>query len=319
MARRRSCRASSSRRFPPPRTLLGPVTIWYLAKQRTRFLANANRHKIQVTIPALLSISRLVRGAAGGVRQGQAIQSPPSFLERSQVDHPAETPSKTAPEPLAFPAWFPETLRKTAHRLHEKAVRDGNVETIALLVRLVTDERMKIVWAELLKTRRNSQDPDSKYFHTSRRLVESDDAEGHQHFALRMIFGRLLYLVQAELPSALPLEKVEKRHYGNMARRIRMDAERLRDLGRPELSEQLLHAAAAYDDLRGIEVFGPRRDGDLRAKYVASRLAADMQALFGTTMYTIVAHMVSVALGREIKQTSVREWAIQKLPKPKAR
>jgi hypothetical protein len=55
---------------------------------------------------------------------------------------------------LSIPGWFPRPLEDAARQMHALAVRSRSAENLATAQRLVSDPRMKSVWAELQKRRR---------------------------------------------------------------------------------------------------------------------------------------------------------------------
>src|SRR5262245_24679750 len=111
-----------------------------------------------------------------------------------------------------------------------------------------------------------------------------------------------------------------------MARRVREDAAevrrreeaaKIREPGKvhEEFSDRLLDAALVYGSLAdnpimstGEYLFTERNRGDAEARALATETAHACSQIFGSSMYTTVATITGVALGRQIKWRTVREW-----------
>jgi hypothetical protein len=131
-------------------------------------------------------------------------------------------------------------------------------------------------------------------------------------------------LVPAKLSRPKPHPK--RREWAKMAKTLREHATeirrieetaKIREPGRvhQEYSDRLFDAALVYGLLADnpITIFGKylfteQNRGDAEARALATLTADACRKLFGTAMYTTVATITGVALGRQITWRMVREW-----------
>jgi hypothetical protein len=94
----------------------------------------------------------------------------------------------TAKVELNFPSWFPAYIKADARHLHTRAIATGPAWKVAMIERLVGDDRMKRVWAELFQRQRGEKHQKTDRFEHSATLAPPVDAVTDQQTALRKLF-----------------------------------------------------------------------------------------------------------------------------------
>jgi hypothetical protein len=93
---------------------------------------------------------------------------------------------------LSFPSWFPECIEADARHLHTRAIATGPAWKVAMIERLVGDDRMKRVWAELFQRKRDEKYQKTDRFEHSATLALQVDAVTAQQTALRSVFMKTI-------------------------------------------------------------------------------------------------------------------------------
>ena len=91
------------------------------------------------------------------------------------------------PEALTIPPWVPEAVSNAARALYADAVKRDDDESLEVLKRLITDRRMRRVWAELAKHTSNSA---TAFFHSAKPTWDFGNVTDRQDTAI----ASLLYL-----------------------------------------------------------------------------------------------------------------------------
>jgi hypothetical protein len=215
-----------------------------------------------------------------------------------------------APESLTIPPWVPGAVSKAARALYSDADQRGRIECIPVLQRLVSDPRMRPVWAELVKRTRKE---DRSFFHPAEPAWEiPDSAEERQTRAI----GSLVYLavnLVVDSPRVVTRRQVETtRRKALDAASVLRKAAKLLSLPDPALNAARNHEgeAAAWAAAGSSRLVVERDRGDAQAKCFAIVFASQCRQLFGCPLYGVTATVASVALGRKRKLTrrAVREW-----------
>jgi hypothetical protein len=198
----------------------------------------------------------------------------------------------TSAEPLQVPSWVPELVAQVAR----EAYAAGDESARIVIARLACDPRMRGVWRELLRRRRDG---------TFMRLILQD--------ALRP--GRTLSRRQAER---------ERNRLLDMAERLRNEV-----ITEPEDVLRLTAAAETYEQLaKNIEQTGgpvpevldlDRAHGDPTERWLAFAISWECRIMFASPLYGVTAIIMSVVLGREITPREVRQMVLpyeelQRLP-----
>jgi len=89
--------------------------------------------------------------------------------------------------------WVPEAVADAAERLHAELAAENKSDGLAVLSRLVSDPRMKLVWGELYKKKRDSKYQTTEEFLYPARVTNASWAAIHRQQAveLRKIGGKL--------------------------------------------------------------------------------------------------------------------------------
>jgi hypothetical protein len=201
---------------------------------------------------------------------------------------------------LRVPDWVPSCIRPQALKIFERDVRDGHSCDAALVRRLLTDERMKPVWQELLKHRRDGHAPTANFHHRALppdgyMSVTASDTQGR---ALQELFFKSLTFARE------PYLTGRGEHHAAMAASLRKDAtfaDEQQSRKYQAIGRAFRKAATAYD----------RMDDLLSADHarrVAVQIADVMQDRFGTPGYGMTATITSVALDDSITLSQVRHW-----------
>ena len=156
------------------------------------------------------------------------------------MTHPFEKPDHPLPQ-LELPNWLPSPVAEEAQRVYDDILQQDRKldprpftasEQIKVLFRLASDQRMKKVWNELRKKKRERP---SEFLHP---FIPDDLAvdENPQDMALRFFFREAWDLATCgiELKTLKQLKPFIK-----MASRLQRDAQSLRSLGLDEFASDL--------------------------------------------------------------------------------
>jgi hypothetical protein len=196
-------------------------------------------------------------------------------------------------------------------------------EQIALLCRLVSDERMKNVWRELYrKTRGGKQflNPANRDFFGFPRLHDPQNQDTAAREFFRNAFGH------AASPAPLMTRddyKSKLKSFITLAARLREDAQDLRSLGLSELVPNLEAIAVACEE-RGPELVPfhlpvvTRSRGDEVVRGFVLRMNFICHWLFKKDLHGTVATTAGVAFSKNIAAQQVRDIvrAYNKVPLP---
>jgi hypothetical protein len=239
---------------------------------------------------------------------------------------------------LIVPSWVPKVVAQQADVLYERAVASRSAQHVAVVERLATDPKMEAVWKELAKKRRDKYWPTNSFFHPATlpnpdMLLEfmksqTSTVAALQEASMAYLLHRVVFCAFEAVPFMLsrPKPHPKRREWEKMAKRLREDATEIRraeeaaKIRQPgkihdEFSDRLLDAALVYGFLAdnpititGKHLFTERNRGDAEARALATSTAHACLEIFGTAMYTTVATITGVALGRQINWRMVREW-----------
>jgi hypothetical protein len=221
-----------------------------------------------------------------------------------------------SPRPLArlhIPSWVP---RPVAHVARERAVDTD----LAILIPLVSDPRMRAVWYELGRKKKDG----ITLLHPAH--PEMEHPEEQQGVEMASLFDIIVHCaVNPGATSTWREVEVKESHYRDMARRLRSDAKSAKfqwsehhNAGSPKPDEQrqrLMDAAETYRQLaEGLDrwpasLVVERDRGDPADRWLAIRLTQACQLIFKTPLYGSVATIMSVVLGRKIGARAVRQWS----------
>jgi hypothetical protein len=230
-------------------------------------------------------------------------------------------------EGLNIPDWVPPSVAEQARTLFN--LEKGN-EIVTVVRRLVTDPRMKRVWATLLSRKRQNYRPTNAYVHFAGPLLRSQFAtlaDSQQHRAMQSLFIYAVEFVSGALPDIAKSQLDGLRQpYLDMAARLREDIRRLRHLGIAKDLAALedlaveceLRANLFLTNLKLTVVDRPGDDADTRHQrgYLAA-LGREVRNLFSDDdpqqnrsrpipLSRTVATIASVALDRKITEQLVR-------------
>ncbi len=210
---------------------------------------------------------------------------------------------------LDVPTWVPPTVAHQARMLYDQAAEANVHEAMVLIERLSIDPRMKRVWDELRKGRRQNHKPTAEFFYAA--TLPHGRHRGELHcFSVR----------------AGPARQ------GVAAGLLFHQAVSFRLLGAQAVPRRRLDAAAMIDDNDPLVV--ERNRGDAEARGYVICLAETCRELFcgpdpvtgqpvtlyrtaagnlvmSTALYTTVATIASVGLERNITARAVRQWCDQ--------
>jgi hypothetical protein len=201
-------------------------------------------------------------------------------------------------------------LQQRQHRFAEK-LRSMTFEQIALLCRLVSDERMKNVWRELYRKTRGGE----QFLNPARPVfgVSGLNSPQNQDMAVREFFRDAFG--HAAWPAPLLTRddyKSKRKSFITMAARLREDAQNLRSLGLSELAPNLDTVAMACEE-RGpnlVPVHHPvvtRPRGDEMVRGFVLRMTIICHMLFDKELYGTVATTAGVAFSKELSGNQVRD------------
>jgi hypothetical protein len=215
---------------------------------------------------------------------------------------------------LELPDWLPGPVTEEAQLVYNNILKHDwkcyprpltASEEIKVLLRLASDQRMKKVWNELLKKKRNRP---CEFLHP---FVPTDLADGNpQDLALRFFFRAAWDLATCgiELKTLNQLKPFTK-----LASRLQRDAQSLRSLGLDEFASDL-EAKAIVCERMGrflpnssfISVV-KRARGDQTMRAFILRLSRYCREWwFGKVLTATIATTASVALSKKISAKQVR-------------
>jgi hypothetical protein len=220
---------------------------------------------------------------------------------------------------LRIPSWVPPPVAQIAREM-------ASDDATPFLTALVQDQRMRRVWHELSKRRR-----DGSFMHPAAPwwIDPVNEEEERQGVAMAKLLTAAVQF--ASRPGATStrrkIERIRKHHL-EMARQLRADALRVDE---PDERCRLIAAAETYEELAksvegpqhgGAHEAGPagrgkyywpwpmifdRDRGDPADRWLACAISYTCRALFCSPMYGITAIIMSVVLGREISPRAVRQ------------
>jgi hypothetical protein len=183
-----------------------------------------------------------------------------------------------------------------------------------ILIRLLTDPRMRSVWAELTRKERRT----GRFLHPSR-LERFAEASERQHRTMGVLICSVLWPLGHGVPSTARLRRdvdKDRAEAREMARKLREWAARegaIERYGWLVRAKKLEDAAEALDviaaeaEARCFAVVDRDR-GSLEARGLAMWIADSCEMLFGSPPPSVIATMTSVALDCEVSAEQVRDW-----------
>jgi hypothetical protein len=216
--------------------------------------------------------------------------------------------------PAQIPEWVPPVITNFVRKTLVSQVTDPDQGQI--LIRLVTDPRMRNVWSQLVRTNRKT----GGFYRPALSPGPEQVAEAaeRQDWAMTLLFS-VAYSLAVCHPCVMLRRKVEslRAQQQELARKLRQEAEgqyviEQWENDRPSRGEKLDAAADAFDEIaaeagsRGIVAERDRGLGEAHALAVA--IAQTCGWLFGSPLYTVTATITSVAIDREVSRSQVRGW-----------
>jgi hypothetical protein len=204
-----------------------------------------------------------------------------------------------APALLTPAPWVPEHVQNWARQAHADMLEKGQHDQAGLLGRLLTDERMARVWAEL-----------------STRCRPTPQCPGEDPLVL--FLSHVLWLAGRPVSVVTRSElRATKKRYVEMAKALEQMAAELDQKG--PLSPYPTDARtlqAAAEVCQGFADYGLIRDylmvgkdhGDRNAHAFVVRLSLVFKQLFGSYLYNQMAVIASVVHGGAITGSRVRNW-----------
>jgi hypothetical protein len=183
-----------------------------------------------------------------------------------------------------------------------------------ILIRLLTDPRMRSVWAELTRKERRT----GRFLHPSR-LERFAEASERQDRTIGVLPCLVLWpFMHGVLPTARVRRDVDKHRAEarEMACRLREWAARegaVERYGCLVRAKKLEDAAAVLDEIAAggeARCFAvvDRDRGSLEARGLAMWIADSCEMLFGSPLPSVIATMTSVAMDCEVSAQQVRDW-----------
>jgi hypothetical protein len=211
------------------------------------------------------------------------------------------------PSSIAIPDWVPAMIAKE--------VRRGRWPECPVLVSLVSDPRMKGVWAELTRKKRRT----GEYLHRSRATLNGrTDPAFCQSWALVLLFG-LVDTLGADPPKTMLRREWEARQIERdaMAGKLFNEAVELfyfEQLGESEPGQykiltdcaHILWRLSSQPPIGEIVIERDRGERDVQA--VAVTIARACSGLFGSPLHSVTAILTAVALNCEVTPNKVRNW-----------
>jgi hypothetical protein len=243
-------------------------------------------------------------------------QSRDSILDRDVLL--AETSGSAQGEarsgfPIEVPEWAPACIERYAREYYGDFRQPPGFN--AILLRLTTDPRMRVVWTHLTRRRRS----DRRFFQPTRMKCSwTSDPDKVQEFALLQLFLWVLELALSR-PRALLRREVEevKKNYRAFASEAWATADMLaylEEIGEANFGQAkiLSEAGGVYYRLSCKDLPGDivvERDRDNReTRAVATAIAGTCVMLFGDALYKVTAALTAVALDRPVEHREVRQW-----------
>jgi hypothetical protein len=194
---------------------------------------------------------------------------------------------------LLIPEWVPDDIATKARELHQAHAECPIAR--AVIERLTTDPRMRRVWDELAKQRREKHqrtgEPHHKLAERFASIGQDKAIAGLFEFAVTMGRGTLM----------LPPPDQPDRPYEALAKKLRGLA---KEQGRDRVSQIIakrLDAEADAIERITVAAYNP-------PEAIASEIAGWLQSVFGSPMYGTTAIMASVITGCDITDRKVRTW-----------
>jgi hypothetical protein len=183
-----------------------------------------------------------------------------------------------------------------------------------ILIRLLTDRRMRSVWAELTRKDRRT----GRFLHPSR-LERFAEASERQDRAIGILPRLVLWPFMHGVRPAAGLRRNVDKDRGEareVARKLREWAARegaVERYGWLVRAKKLEDAAEALDKMAAeaeARCFAvvDRDRGSLEARGLAMWIADSCEMLFGSPLPSVIATMTSVALDCEVSAQQVRDW-----------
>lgn len=229
---------------------------------------------------------------------------------------------------LRIPSWVPKSVAAAACEEYDAAVderaRGVPSDLPKFPLPLLSDERMRGVWLELQRKRRDG----GGFLHPADRSISAASAEERQAVAMEMLFrAAVKYTIRPGRTMTRQKEEENSRrwiwkagdlqmdgvmmlmsaHYTNGGERSAIDQtrERTRELfAAAEVYRQ--RAKEAYERSQSADIHRDR--GFAQDRWFVRAMAGKLKQLFGSPMYGITARISSVAIGREIEPGTVRQW-----------
>jgi hypothetical protein len=201
--------------------------------------------------------------------------------------------------PLTIPLWVPDAVGIATRALHADAIKRGDSQYVEALKRLVSDPRMRKVWAELLKRTRNSK---STFLHLAKQTWGFDDEADRQNTALSSLLYLAVKLVMSD-PTVMTQAQVE-------AERRKCLDDQMAALHGGDVSAARDHEAKAtsWSAAAATRLVVARDSGDAQARCFAILFADQCRHLFGSPLYGVTAQVASVAIGRRFTERRIRGW-----------
>jgi hypothetical protein len=209
---------------------------------------------------------------------------------------------------------------------NQRVFRDTLVFITELFQPLICDLRMRRVWEELRRRRR-----DGAFLHPARGAwwerrmpfllltgaPSAADASERQDEAMVELFDAARACQQCYRATTTRRQTEQQRdYYLTQAQALVLNATTMRTdpaSQRHKRHRRLLEAAQTYEDYvqetyRAAVAMSLDRKHDGRARWVALTISNKFRVLFGSPMYTLTAAITSVVLGREVTRGRIRQW-----------
>jgi hypothetical protein len=222
--------------------------------------------------------------------------------------HEAENPSASK-----CPSWVPESVIARLRHLEGQPEGAEKTARLAIMLRIVTDDRMQAVWRELRRRARDRNYRQAGYFHPAR-IADAPSPEAAQQAAIGMMADVACSIAAEAIPIWTPAER--DRHVIHLKSRVEMlraeaaDTEALGGLWVKIASG--MRAKADFLEEQGIMIMGGKRFISPYARENAIGLAAGerirgwMERLFGDPLPKISAIMAGVATGETVTPEMLR-------------
>jgi hypothetical protein len=217
------------------------------------------------------------------------------------------------PFPAEMPKWVPRRIADFARKMLADELADPDCGPI--LIRLLTDLRMRTVWSQLARRNRKT----GRFLWPAACLTPGETAEERQEFAMVILFSMICGVAPYH-PSATLRRDLEsaRAQQQALARQLREEAEEQEAIeqwenDRPSRADKLHAAADALDEIAAEagtrEIAIVERDrGNLDAHGLAISIARKCCWLFGAPLFSVTATLTSVALDCKIPRERVSDW-----------